>query len=104
MAENKQREGFTFYRSFRDTINIIDDPTTKLDLFQAITDFALDGVEPNAETISKMGRICWTALRPYLYSDRNRFENGCKGGAPKGNKNALKTTEKQPKNKQCKCK
>ena len=98
MAENKQREGFTFYRSFRDAINCLEDSGAKLEIYQAISDFALDNKEPDAETFSKMGKLCWIALRPNLSSDRQRYKNGCKGGAPKGNQNALKTTEKQPKN------
>lgn len=98
MAENKQREGFTFYRSFRDAINCLEDARTKLEIYQAISDFALDNKEPDAETFSKMGKLCWIALRPNLNSDRQRYKNGCKGGAPKGNRNALKAIEKQPKN------
>lgn len=98
MAENKPREGFTFYRSFRDAINCLEDSGAKLEIYQAISDFALDNKEPDAETFSKMGKLCWIALRPNLNSDRQRYKNGCKGGAPIGNQNALKTTEKQPKN------
>ena len=98
MAENKPREGFTFYRSFRDAINCLEDSGAKLEIYQAISDFALDNKEPDVETFSKMGKLCWIALRPNLNSDRQRYKNGCKGGAPVGNQNALKTTEKQPKN------
>lgn len=98
MAENKPREGFTFYRSFRDAINCLEDSGAKLEIYQAISDFALDNKEPDAETFSKMGKLCWIALRPNLNSDRQRYKNGCKGGAPIGNQNALKTHLKQPRN------
>ena len=99
MAENKQREGFTFYRSFRDTIDQIA-PEDQLQMYRIIADYALDGIEPNAETLSQLGRLCWTALRPNVHAGRKNFLNGVKGGAPKGNSNAQKTTQKQPKNKQ----
>lgn len=103
MAENKPREGFTFYRSFRDTIDQID-PADQLRMYRAIADYALDGKDPDTDTLSQMGRICWTALRPVIHSGRKNYLNGVRGGAPKGNTNARRnnpnSTQKQPKNKQ----
>lgn len=37
-------------------------------------------------------------MRPNIESGLTRFLNGCSGGAPKGNRNACKTTKKQPRN------
>jgi hypothetical protein len=105
MAESKQREGFTFYRSFRDTIEQIGVEADQLRIYKALADYALDGKEPNLETLTQLGLLCWTALRPIIHSGRKNYLNGIKGGAPKGNTNARKnnpkTTQKQPKNKQC---
>ena len=100
MAESKQREGFTFYRSFRDTIEQVGDETEQLKIYKALADLALDGIEPNPQTFTQIGRVCWTALRPNVHAGRKNWLNGLRGGAPRGNKNAVKTTEKQPKNKQ----
>ena len=98
----KIREGFTFYRSFRDSIEITD-ASDQLVLYKAIADYALDGIEPDISTLDALGRLCWTAISPNIKSGRKNFENGCNGGAPKGNRNAKKqpknnpdSTEKQP--------
>lgn len=101
MAENKHREGFTFYRSFRDTIEQMGDKSDQLRIYKALTDYALDGIEPDPATLTQIGRLCWTALRPNVHAGRKNWLNGLRGGAPKGNTNAQKkTTQKQPKNKQ----
>ena len=99
MAANKtekQRNGFTFFRSFRDAIEMTP-PDVQLVLYKAIADYALDQIEPDISTLGVLGRLCWTAMRPNIESGLTRFLNGCSGGAPKGNRNACKTTEKQPK-------
>lgn len=98
----KIRDGFTFYRSFRDAIEMTDE-ADQLILYKAIADYALDGTEPNISTMGALGRLCWTAISPNIKSGLKNFKNGCGGGAPKGNRNATKqpkfnrkTTEKQP--------
>ena len=92
-AKQKQRDGFTFYRSFRDSIGMTDE-ADQLMLYKAIADYALDGIEPDTSTLGGLGRLCWTAICPNIKSGVTNFRNGCNGGAPKGNKNA----KKQPKN------
>lgn len=89
------RQGFTFFRSFRDAIKMTP-PKDQLVLYKAIADYALDRIEPDISRLSTAGRIYWTALRPNIDSGIVRYLNGCKGGAPKGNSNARKTTKKQP--------
>lgn len=92
----KQRDGFTFYRSFRDSIEYAEQ-AEQLILYKAIADYALDGVEPDITTLGRLGQMCWTSLKPNIRAGYVRFTNGCKGGAPVGNQNAKKSTEKQPK-------
>ena len=101
-----ERKGFTFYRSFAESISLLPD-SDKLVIYEAITRYALDGVEPDVEAFSPFAQLLWTALKPNFEADRRRYENGTRGGAPKGNSNASKqpknnqeTTEKQPKNNQ----
>lgn len=79
------------------------DETDQLVLYKAIADYALDGTEPDISTLGALGKLCWTAISPNIKSGRKNFENGCNGGAPKGNRNAKKqpknnpnSTEKQP--------
>lgn len=90
-----QRAGFTFYRSFRDAVELTD-KDDQLVLYKAIADYALDGIEPDISAFGALGRLCWTAISPNIKSGLKNFHNGCAGGAPKGNKNARKTTLEQP--------
>lgn len=92
--KEKVRQGFTFFRSFRDAVAMTA-PDEQLVLYKAIADYALDQIEPDVSTLGSLGRLCWTAIRPNIESGLIRFRNGCMGGAPKGNRNACKTTEKQ---------
>lgn len=92
--KDKVRQGFTFFRSFRDAVSMTD-PDEQLVLYKAIADYALDQTEPDISTLGSLGKLCWTAIRPNIESGLIRFRNGCKGGAPKGNRNACKTGEKQ---------
>lgn len=92
--KDKVRQGFTFFRSFRDAVAMTD-PDEQLVLYKAIADYALDLTEPDISTLGSLGKLCWTAIRPNIESGLIRFRNGCKGGAPKGNRNACKEGEKQ---------
>lgn len=98
----KIREAFTFYRSFRDAVEMTN-KEEQLVLYKAIADYALDGIEPDVSTLGELGRLCWTAISPNIKSGRRNYINGCNGGAPEGNCNAKKqpknnpnSTEKQP--------
>ena len=51
--------------------------------------------EPELDGLSKG---IWINFKMPLDTSKTNIENGKKGGAPKGNNNAKKTTEKQPKN------
>lgn len=77
----------------------------QLALYQAITIFALDLIEPNFDDCQDKVFLeaIWDTIRPQLYANHKRYLNGCKGaeygklgGAPKGNQNARK--DKQPQN------
>ena len=98
----KIRGAFTFYRSFRDAVEMTN-KEEQLVLYKAIADYALDGIEPDVSTLGVLGQLCWTAISPNIKSGRRNYINGCNGGAPEGNCNAKKqpknnpnSTEKQP--------
>ena len=78
-----QRKGFTFYRSFVNAIRKLPD-ADKLAVYEAIADYSLDGVEPNEEELSLYAQMLWEVILPNLDADRRRYENGTKGGCPKG--------------------
>lgn len=77
------RKGFTFYRSFAEAIDLLPNED-KLIVYEAITHYSLDGIEPNEEELSLCARLVWTAFKPNFEADRRRYENGTKGGCPKG--------------------
>lgn len=100
-TEQTERDYFTFYRSFQEAIEQCDEKD-QLALYRAIVYYGLDQKEPIFN--NPLLRLAWTLIKPNLYANWVRYDNGRKGGAPKGNKNALRnnreTTEKQPKNNQ----
>ena len=83
MNTPNQRNGFTFYRSFVNAIRKLPD-ADKLAVYEAIADYSLDGIEPNEEELSLYAQMLWEVILPNLDADRRRYENGTKGGCPKG--------------------
>lgn len=96
MNENKQRDAFIFYRSFKESMNELSD-ADKLIMYEAISDYSLDMKEPE---LTGFPKALFSIIRPIIDANIQRWKNGCKGGAPKGNKNnsfSKSTTKVQPK-------
>lgn len=96
MESEKQRDTFIFYRSFKESMSDLSD-ADKLIMYEAITDYSLDMKEPE---LTGFPKALFSLIRPFLDANIQRWENGRKGGAPKGNKNnrfSKSTTEVQPK-------
>lgn len=72
-------ESFVFYRSFRDAIEEMSDEN-KLATLLGICDYALYGVEPTLN--DAMARAVFTVARPSIDANKNRRNNGKKGGRP----------------------
>ena len=85
---------FPFLKTYRDSIDVLEEKD-QLELYKAITDYGLFMVEP--QNASAVVRAVFLALKPLLDKSLKNRQNGQKGGAPKGNSNARKTSEKQPK-------
>ena len=85
-------ESFVFYRSFYESIKMIEDNEIKNELYNAICEYALNGVEIE---VSNKTKPFFILIKPQLDANYERMVNSKKGGAPKGNQNAKK--EKQPK-------
>ena len=95
MESEKQRDTFIFYRSFKESMSDLSD-ADKLIMYEAITDYSLDMKEPE---LTGFPKALFSLIRPFLDANTQRWKNGCKGGAPKGNKNnrfSKSTTEVQP--------
>lgn len=97
-----ERESFVFYKSFFEAIKELKEKD-RLKVYDAICEYALNGNESELKGIPK---AIVEMAKPVIDSSNNKYkaciENGKKGGAPKGNQNAKKTTQennqKQPKN------
>lgn len=75
MAENKQRESFTFYKSFEDGICHLSD-AEQLQVYRAISRYSLFGECPMLDGYAGMA---WAFIEPILRKARIGFENGIKG-------------------------
>jgi|LSPZ01.1.fsa_nt_gi hypothetical protein len=75
----------------------------QLKFFWAVANFGLDGTEPD---FAGLELAVWIPMRDFILNAkrkdeawlRKQSENGRKGGAPKGNQNAKKTTQNNPNN------
>jgi len=93
--DTRQRDTFIFYRSFKESMGDLSD-ADKLTMYEAITDYSLDMKEPE---LTGFPKALFSLIRPFLDANTQRWKNGCKGGAPKENKNnrfSKSTTEVQP--------
>lgn len=81
MEENKRFQ-FTFYNSFYQAIQNLESKEDQADFYNAICNYALNGVEPNFTGMLKMA---WELIRPNLESSRKKAEAGKKGGQNKQN-------------------
>ena len=77
-----------FFRSFYEAINTLNDEKVQLALYKAIVGYGLDGNEP--EGLNGIALTMWKLIRPNIANSRKQFENGSNGGAPNGNKNAVR--------------
>ena len=80
------RDGFVFYRSFREAIRELPEEE-RLKCYEVILDYALDEVVPNEVGISS---AIFKLIKPQIDANNKRYENGKKGG--RGNR-----TEAKPK-------
>lgn len=83
------------YKSFIDVSESLSDTDYRL-FWDAIHKYGIYGKEvPKFENATLNALM--VLILPLMKANIRNYENGCKGGAPKGNKNAKsKTTQKQP--------
>lgn len=86
--ETPCRESFVFYRSFYESIRRLPE-RAQLALFRAIAEYGLDQAVPDFTGIPSQPFVeaIFEGVRPQLDANQKRFLNGCKGGAPVGNRN-----------------
>ena len=89
----KGKDGFMFYRSFMEAANMLPE-REKAALLDAVISYGLDKIEPELKTDA--ARVAWVLIKPILETNWQRYENGRKGGAPRGNQNARKQPQDNP--------
>ena len=99
------RDSFVFYRSFWDSIVRLPD-NVQLVLLRAVVGYGLNQAVPDFAGVPSQPFVeaIFDGIRPQLDANHKRFLNGCKGaeygnrgGAPKGNTNARKQPQNNPK-------
>lgn len=88
-----ERESFIFYRSFYEAIYDLKDDI-KLEVFTAITEYALYGKVP--EDLKPVARGLFTLIRPNLDVNIARYESGKRGGRKPKNMPVSPESSKTP--------
>ena len=74
------RKQFTFYASFREALKRIKDPAVRAEAYDAICDYAIDGIEPDLDSMPDAAAIAFVMARPNLDAAKAKSEAGKLGG------------------------
>lgn len=88
----EQRGQFTFYRSFWEAIKALP-KKDRLPIYEAITQYALDGTIPGGLTQSQVA--FFSLVKPNLDASRKKAENGKQGGSKPKAKGKQTASEKE---------
>ncbi|MCI7779652.1 MAG: DUF6291 domain-containing protein [Bacteroidales bacterium] len=103
MEEKQNSDTFVFYPTFLNSIEAIRDTEMRLALFEAVSRYGVFGTPPDFTAIDESGLLEGMFLQIRFAIDEAKAKrlksrnNGKKGGAPKGNKNACKNNQIQAK-------
>ena len=84
----KMRDSFVFYRSFYEAIKLLP-KKYQLQCFTSLCEYALNDVP--MEKLPGTVEAILKSFKPQVDANNRRYENGLKGGRPKGNQNETKT-------------
>ena len=88
-----KRGQFTFYRSFWEAIKVLP-KKDRLPIYEAITEYALDGTTPSGLTQSQSA--FFSLVKPNLDASRKKAANGKQGGSkPKANRKQTATESEE---------
>ena len=102
MAANDNADTFVFYPTFLTSIEAIKNEAMRLAMFEAVVNYGVYGTLPDFTDADPNGLLDGMFLQMRFSIDEAKAkrstnrENGSRGGAPKGNKNACKNNRKQP--------
>lgn len=78
-----EREQFTFYRSFAKAVQRIRKKADRTDAYDAIVNYALDGIEPDIDKLPDMAAAVFLLCKPNLDAARRKAEGGKRGSPAK---------------------
>ena len=81
------RESMVFYKSFLVSIRLLP-KKYQLQFYNALFDYGFDGIVP--DDLPGGAAALFNALKPQIDANNRKFENGKKGGRPKGNQKETK--------------
>lgn len=102
MAANDNVDTFVFYPTFLTSIEAIKNAAMRLVMFEAVANYGVYGTLPDFTDTDPNGLLDGMFLQIRFSIDEAKAkrstnrENGSRGGAPKGNKNACKNNRKLP--------
>ena len=89
-----ERDSFVFYSSFLKAIRAIKKRDIQAELALAIIEYGITG---ETAECGEMVSMAMELIKPQLEANNQKYINGLKGGAPKGNQNAKKGKEQHDK-------
>ena len=91
-----QRSQFTFYSSIFESAKLIRNKAARADFYDAVCNYALNGMEPDLEKLSDAAAVGFISARPNLDASRKKAENGKAGGSANKTEANGKQTESKP--------
>jgi hypothetical protein len=92
-----KRDGFFFYRSFYEAIQLVPNDTSKLKLYQALAEYAILNKEPDIEGWDLALFMTWkTNVDKSVARREAAIQNGNKGGRPKKFEGKANNKQKEP--------
>lgn len=70
----QEREQFTFFKSYKKAVDRIKNKATRCAAYDAITDYAIFGIEPDLDKLPEQAAIALEGILPNLKASRRKAE------------------------------
>lgn len=87
-----KKDSFIFYRSFFEAIDTLP-RDIQGEIYRAIVRYGITGEE--TESLKPIARSLFILMKPQIDANMSRYENGCKGGRPKAEREEKKPEQNQ---------
>ena len=75
-------DGFIFYRSYWDALNMMSDNADKIKVIDALCDYAFYGSDEKGNALEGIGKAIFIIAQPLIDTSIKNYQNGKKGGRP----------------------